>query len=243
MQKPFKVSSRLAPLMLATASLSLLALHCSSDEGAQTAGTGGISTPTAGAGSPAQQAGSTSGGMSTGGVASGGVTSGGMATAGATTGGTPGGSGGSGGSAGGTGGATGGVSAGGSSGSGGGGASGVTFVQVKALLAKSCAGMKCHDAASSQMDWTTSDGLYMRLTTAVPADILCKGKVPVVPNMPDQSLLIQAVKGLKPTCDKPAGGTEALVKMPDDCPQPDRPCLTDAEIKLLSDWITAGAPQ
>jgi len=227
-----------------------LALHCSSDDGTQMGGVGGTTAPISGsAGTVAQQGGSSSGGMTTGGVTTGGTASGGQPTGGTTTGGTlttgGGGSGGAGGSGGGGGtGGTGTSGAAGSSGSGGGGgANGVTFAQVKELLSKSCAGTKCHDAVSTQMDWTTSDGLYMRLTTAIPADIpLCIGKVPVVPNMPDQSLLIQAVKGLKPTCDKKGGGTEGLAKMPDNCPQNNNPCLTDAQIKLLSDWISAGAP-
>jgi hypothetical protein len=248
MRTPFKASTRLAaPLILATASLSLFALHCSSDDGTQpTLGSGGTGAPTGGmAGTTAQQAGSTSGGMTTGGVTTAGTASGGTATAGTTTGGTltAGGSGGSGGAAGGSGGAAGGSGGAAGGSGGGGGASGVTFAQVKELLSKSCAGMKCHDAASMQMDWTTADGLYMRLTTAIPADIpLCKGKVPIVPSQPDQSLLVQAVKGLKPMCDKSAGGTEALAKMPDDCPQNNRPCLTDMQIKLITDWISAGAP-
>jgi len=38
------------------------------------------------------------------------------------------------------------------------------------------------------------------------------------------------------------GGTENLAKMPDNCPQNNVPCLTDMQIKLLSDWIAEGAP-
>jgi hypothetical protein len=58
----------------------------------------------------------------------------------------------------------------------------VTFDQVKALFSKTCAGAKCHDAASDQMDWITSDGLYMRLTSPIPNGIPhCVGNTPVVP--------------------------------------------------------------
>jgi hypothetical protein len=258
MRMPFKASSRLAaPLIFATASLSLLALHCSSDPGAPSSSSAG--TPSSGAGGTAAQAGSPpSGGMTTGGVMSAGTNSGGTPTGGTPTGGTPTGgtptggftSGGSAGKAGasGAGGTTGGGGGGGggvagSSGSGGGGGgTAATFAQVKDLLMKTCAGAKCHDAASDQMDWTTSDGLYMRLTTAIPQGTPhCAGKVPVVANMPDQSLLLQAVKGSMPMCD-----SKALGRMPDNCSTSSatpRACLTDAQIKTISDWISAGAPQ
>src|SRR3954469_22409543 len=80
MRKPFKASPRLAaPLLLATASLSLLALHCSSDDGTQMGGVGGTTAPISGsAGTVAQQGGSSSGGMTTGGVTTGGTASGGQ---------------------------------------------------------------------------------------------------------------------------------------------------------------------
>lgn len=59
--------------------------------------------------------------------------------------------------------------------------------------------------------------------------------------MPALSLLIKAVTGPgKISCSKAGGGTEMIARMPDDCPG-ERPCLTDAQIKLLTDWIAAGA--
>jgi hypothetical protein len=66
---------------------------------------------------------------------------------------------------------------------------------------------------------------------------LCKDKTPVVPNMPEQSFLLQIVKG-EQTC-----GNQMIPRMPDDCEDGERPCLTDAQIKVISDWISAGAPQ
>jgi hypothetical protein len=186
--------------------------------------------------------------MTSGGIASGGTASGGMPSGGFTTGGTIAGSAGTAG-AGGASGASGAGGASGASGSGGGGgASGVTFAQVKDLLSKTCAGAKCHNPESDQMDWitdTAGDSLYTRLTSPIPANTtasLCLGKTPVTKNMPDQSLIIQAVKGAMPQCDKKGGGTENLAKMPDKCPQNNVPCLTDMQIKLISDWIAAGAP-
>jgi hypothetical protein len=121
----------------------------------------------------------------------------------------------------------------------------VTFGQVKELLSKTCAGAKCHDAASTQADWITSDGLYMRLTTALPQDTPhCPGNIPVIPSNPEGSLLLQAIKG-RPTCNKAGGGMETIARMPDDCSTTGtdpRACLTDTQIKLVSDWIAAGAP-
>ena len=57
-----------------------------------------------------------------------------------------------------------------------------------------------------------------------------------------QSLLVQFVTGSgKITCNKKGGGTEMIARMPDDCPT-DRPCLTAEQIKLIMDWVAAGAP-
>lgn len=103
-----------------------------------------------------------------------------------------------------------------------------------------CKGSKCHDAESMQIDWTSSDGLYQRLTSPIPNDVPhCPGNTPVVPGNPAGSLLLQAVSG-KPTCNKAGGGMETIARMPDDCPD-ERACLTADQIKLVSDWIAAGA--
>jgi hypothetical protein len=192
----------------------------------------------------------TGGVVATAGTASGGTGTAGTGTAGTGTAGSAGSSGsasgGTGGSGGGNGGSTsGGGSAGGSAGSGSGGGSGVTFTQVKDLLAMSCKGSKCHDAGNTgkQVDLITSDALYTRLTTPLPNTTAhCVGNTLIVPNMPTMSLLVQAVTGPgKISCNKSGGGTEMIARMPDDCPTATRPCLTDAQIKLISDWVSAGA--
>jgi hypothetical protein len=243
MRMPFNASRRVAaPLILATATLALLALHCSSDDGGQPVGTAGTTAqPTSGSGGTASQGGS-SAGMAAGGVFTAGSASGGSGTAGtAGTVATAGAAGSGGGASGGSGGGSGGGASGGS-----GGGSGVTFAQVKDLLAMSCKGAKCHDPGNQgkQADWITSDGLYARLTTALPDTTAhCVGNTPIVPGMPAMSLLVQAVTGPgKISCNKKGGGTEMIARMPDDCPA-DRACLTDAQIKLISDWVAAGAPQ
>jgi hypothetical protein len=236
----FKVSARASlPLVLTAAGLSFFALHCSSDEGTLGGSAGSAGQPTSGSGSGGSAGQSYGGGgMSTGG------SSGGVGTAGVATGGSSGapvtlggaGAGGSG-TVAGAGGSSG--AGGGASGSGGG--SNVTFAQVKDVLAKSCMGGKCHSAASQHADWVTSDGLYMRLTTPLPQGTPhCVGSTPVVPGMPDKSLLVQIIKG-QVMCSKAGGGMETIARMPDDCPG-ERMCLGDAQIKLITDWVTAGAP-
>jgi hypothetical protein len=236
-----------APLLLAAAGLSLLTLHCSSDPATPLggAGTGTVATGgSGGGGGVSSQAGATSGGSSSGGMlssggASGGGTSGASGSAGAATGGSSGSS---------SGGASGGGGAGGGGGSGG-AAGGVTFTQVASLLSASCSGGagKCHNAGSKQMNWIDMTGLYTRLTSPIPDGIEhCVGSTPIVAGNLTNSILLQAVKGPgKFTCMKGAG-TEMVARMPDDCSTTSanpRACLTDAQIKLISDWITAGAPQ
>lgn len=244
----FKPSSRVAaPLILA--SIGFFTLHCSSDEGATNSGGGGT-TSTSGAGGTGV-AGS-SAGMAGGGLSSGGSAAGSATTAGTGGTGSPGGSGGAGGSAAG-GGGSGGSGTGGSGGSGGasggsgGGGNGVTFAQVQNLLAMSCKGSKCHDMGNEKnnIDLVTAAGLYQRLTMPIPDNIQhCGGTTMVVPGKTADSFLYVAVAGPtndKVTCKKGAG-TEMIARMPDDCPA-DRPCLTAEQIKLISDWITGGAPQ
>jgi hypothetical protein len=100
-------------------------------------------------------------------------------------------------------------------------------------------------SGTMQMDWITSDGLYKRLTSPIPGGVAhCLGNTPVVPGMPDASLLLQALKG-KRTCMKVGGGMEMIGRMPDNCSTTGtnpRACLKDDQIKLVSDWISAGAP-
>jgi hypothetical protein len=146
------------------------------------------------------------------------------------------------------GGGAGGGGAGGGGGSGGsGGGSGATFAQVKGVLMASCKGSKCHDPGNEKnnIDLTTADGLYTRLTMPIPQGIAhCDGTTLVVPGNVGMSFLATAVAGPgngKVTCKK-GGGTEMIARMPDDCPD-QRPCLMADQIKVIQDWIAAGAPQ
>jgi hypothetical protein len=111
-------------------------------------------------------------------------------------------------------------------------------------LATSCAGNMCHSEPSQHIDWVTEAGLYDRLTMPIGnngAD--CKGSTPVVKNMPDESLLVQIVKmNNPPACKAQGGGAGMVNRMPNMCGGGGTPCLTDAQIKTISDWIGAGAP-
>jgi hypothetical protein len=223
--------------------------------------TGGVST-----------GGTSTGGVATGGVATGGVGTGGSTggappvggggAGGKATGGAPaagggaggalggGGAGGGGAGAGGTaagGGGKGGGGAGGAVGGAGGGGSGggatATFGAVADLLGKRCASdaTKCHGATQTFHPKFNNDaGLRSRLLAAPSGsgvEDVCKSQTLVVPNMPEKSLLV-AVLGAD---DGPRMGCGK--RMPLDCGGGGSPCLTDAEIMTIRNWIAAGAPQ
>ena len=179
-------------------------------------------------------AGSAGSGVSGGGSALAGT--GGAPTAGSGAGGA---SAGSGSSVAGSGGASGGSGAGsgGSSGSAGAG-SAVTFAQIKTLVSTSCATGTCHNKASKNLDYQGTTDLHTLLTTVIPAGSPhCAGSTPVKPGEVAGSFLLAALKG-GTAC--PVGGG-SIGRMPDLCAKSNS-CLTDAQIKMFSDWIAAGAP-
>ncbi|RYZ03959.1 MAG: hypothetical protein EOO73_25200 [Myxococcales bacterium] len=116
---------------------------------------------------------------------------------------------------------------------------------MKTILSGSCAGNMCHSEPSTHIDWVTENGLYERLTTAIGnKGVHCKGSIPVIKNMPNDSLLVQILKGGNPTaCKAEGGGSENVDRMPNNCGNGPTQCLSDAQIKTISDWIAAGAPQ
>jgi len=201
---------------------------------------GGGGAPAAGApagGAPA--AGAPAGGAPAGGAPAGGA---GGAAAGAPAGG--GGSGGAaaagaGGSAAGSAGASGG-SAGSSAGAGGGGST-PTYAAVKAIFTASCgAGAGCHNG-NPHTNFTTGD-LYTTLSTpipATPAQRECKGSTLITPNDGPNSLIVKIVSGS--TMCQNSGANQTLPRMPNNCGS-NPMCLSAAQIKTISDWITGGAP-
>jgi len=63
----------------------------------------------------------------------------------------------------------------------------------------------------------------------------CLNRPLVVPCKPEESLLtamVGAAEGPRVGCG---------VRMPDDCPEDDNPCLPDAELETIRSWIAAGA--
>jgi hypothetical protein len=185
------------------------------------------------------------GGSSTGGNATGGGSTGGGSTGGSSTGGGSTGGGSTGG------GSTGGGSTGGavgSAGAAGGGATAGLFGQVSDLLGTKCAGGKCHGTGSTQAGFATAKGsaLGTLLTTPLPASTPhCVGVTLVTANDANSPLLNVVASGGKISCTMPK--TETFGPMPLGCTAtattPTGSCLTAAQIKVISDWIAAGAPQ
>ena len=119
-------------------------------------------------------------------------------------------------------------------------AGGATFAAVKMLLSSNCAVTGCHGNAGGQVhiDLRNMGDLYTRLTGTAPATAPtnCKMHTLITPGMPTQSFLLAMV------------GTDAAARlncgarMPDGCPT-QRPCLTTAQLQMLTNWVSAGAPQ
>jgi hypothetical protein len=207
-------------------------------------------TPTAGAGGAHAGAG---GAPATGG---GGASSAGAPAAGAPAAGAPSagaggsataGAGGTGGASGGAGGASGG--AGGASGGAGGGSAGAspTVAAVKTLIGMSCGIGGCHKMGSGQLDFQGTTDLYGMLTTVLPDNTAhCKGSTLAVANDANSLLLRITDTGAATTMCNEGGQMKTIARMPEDCSTTStnpRACLTAAQRKVISDWITAGAPK
>jgi hypothetical protein len=204
--------------------------------GAPTTGAAGVSgsgvavSPSAGAPSAgAPGAGAPAGGAGTGGDSTG--------TGGDSTG-TGGSSAGTGGSSAGTGGSSAGTGGGSTAGAGGGGST-VTFAQVKSLFGTSCGVGNCHNKASGHLDYQGTTDLHGLLTSPIPAGTKdCIGTTPVTANDAN-SFLLKVVMTGGIACPM---GTGTIPRMPDGCKATGgTPCLTNAQVKLISDWIAAGA--
>ncbi|WP_437277248.1 PE-PGRS family protein [Sorangium sp. So ce375] len=222
-------SHKTALQLVLSLTIGLAAAACS-DDGDET----GTSSTTSGASSTTSSTSAGQGGGTGGTDGQGGGTGG--------TDGQGGGTGGQGGGPDGQGGGTGGQ--GGASGEGGSGEGGsaapsdpacgtdtATFAQVRTILNTSCAGATCHGSQNAP-----AAGLDLRANMAHGelvdgASSTCNGRVLVVPGKPSESYLINELRG-KDLC---ATGK----RMP---PAP-APALSEANIKTISDWICAGAPE
>jgi len=198
-----------------------------------TAGSGVSGGGAASAGAPAVGGG---GAAST--VGGGGAGGAGGAAAGASAGGAGGAAAGSGGSSAGSGGKASGGSGGSAAGAGGGGST-PTYAEVKAIFTASC-GTGCHNG-NPHTNFTTGD-LYTTLSTAIPATPAmreCKGSTLITPNDGPNSLIVKIVSGS--TMCQNSGVSQTIPRMPNNCGT-NPMCLSAAQIKTISDWITGGAP-
>ncbi|MFZ5892354.1 MAG: hypothetical protein ACOY0T_14945 [Myxococcota bacterium] len=219
-------------------------------------GNGGAANGGASSGGAAN-GGTTNGGSSNGGSSNGGSSKGGSPNGGSTNGGSSNGGSNSGGASAGGKASGGGKNEGGSSNGGsanmggntssggqGGGSGSATFSQVATLLSMKCGGSMCH-AGSNHLNLANMSGLYMRLTTPIPMNNShCGGTTLVMPGDAANSFLAKVIQG-SATCTK-GSGTEEIDRMPFMCSTSSstpRACLTANEIKVITDWITAGAPQ
>src|SRR5262245_7512213 len=109
-----------------------------------------------------------------------------------------------------------------------------TFTNVARLFGI-CIG--CHDFGS--FDLRNDGHLYERLIDVKARSAACTTWTLVVPGQPDESLIYAKVA--EGTDLRGCGG-----RMPSKCADNDPlkfPCMTTANIKLIRDWIQAGAPK
>ncbi len=139
--------------------------------------------------------------------------------------------------------------AGGTAGGGTAGAGGAspTFAAVKTLFSTSCGTGNCHNKNSGQLDYQGTTDLHALLTTPIPAtgSAHCNGTTLAVPNDAASSFLVTVVTGPGQVTCKKNGTNEMIGRMPDDCSTTStnpRACFTAAQIKTITDWIAAGAP-
>lgn len=102
-----------------------------------------------------------------------------------------------------------------------------TFTRVQnEIFTPTCAAIGCHDPLGQQEQQVLSPGRAYANTVNV-RSIEMPGLVRVAPGDPNNSYLYRKVTGAGITGDRmPQGG----------------PFLTDAQIKLIRDWIRRGAP-
>jgi hypothetical protein len=134
-----------------------------------------------------------------------------------------------GGAAGASAGAGGGAAGGGApvGGAGGGAATGPKFSEIHTLLMGKCA--MCHmGSLGGLMIGADKNATYMSLTSSSSTMGMCMGMKRVVPNMPDSSVLVQAIKAM---------GCRSGMPMP----PPPGTMLSADDAKKVSDWIAAGA--
>lgn len=217
----------------------------SANGGSGQGGSGQGGSGQGGSGQGGSSGGAASGGTGQGGSGQGGSSNGGASSGGSSNGGSS--NGGSGSSNGGSSSSSGGQASGGRNGGNqggssnpgtGGGSSGTaTFAQVAALLGQKCGKSGCH-MGTQHVELVNNSGLYSRLTTPLANSTDCGGTTLVKAGDASNSFLAKVVQA-RSTC-----GSKNIARMPDKCSGTGtNACLTAAEIKLITDWIAAGAAQ
>ncbi len=113
-----------------------------------------------------------------------------------------------------------------------------SFLQVAELLHENC-GSKCHNGsieAAHLINLSSDDlgALYDQLTMPLDTD-LCYNQQIVVPGSPETSVIVEVLRG---PIEEPC----VLIQMPAGCGG-DTPCLEEADIAILENWISEGAPR
>ncbi len=113
-----------------------------------------------------------------------------------------------------------------------------SFLQVAELLHANC-GSKCHNGsieAAHLINLSSDDlgALYDQLTMPLDTD-LCYNQQIVVPGSPETSVIVEVLRG---PIEEPC----VLIQMPAGCGG-DTPCLEEADIAILENWISEGAPR
>jgi hypothetical protein len=102
-----------------------------------------------------------------------------------------------------------------------------TFTRVQSeIFAPTCASVGCHDTLGAQSQMVLSPARAYANTVNVPS-VEMPNLMRIAPNDPANSYLYRKITGAGITGDR----------MPQS-----RPPLSDAEIKLVRDWIRRGAP-
>ncbi|HYI08690.1 MAG TPA: hypothetical protein VEK57_06440 [Thermoanaerobaculia bacterium] len=102
-----------------------------------------------------------------------------------------------------------------------------TFTRVQTeIFTPTCANLGCHDPLGQQSQMVLSTGRAYASTVGVPS-VEMPNLMRVAPNDPANSYLYRKVTGAGITGDRMPQG---------------KPPLTDAQIRLIRDWIRRGAP-
>jgi hypothetical protein len=136
----------------------------------------------------------------------------------------------------------GGAGSGGAAGSSG-ASSNPTFTRVwsEVLSGKGCAGEFCHGSGTGALSMDNKVDAYLSLVGVPARGPACsqRGQLRVSPGKPEESLLLEKMSTLTPSCGDPM---PIGVRFDPNCLSPSPAvCTTVGEIELVRGWIAAGA--